>query len=160
MRVRLPVAACAGLVALCAICVGIGAARPAAKPTHAESAVEQRMSAVVHAWSDRLNAGDNNGVARLFAVPALLVQAPYEYRLTTRAEIAAWHAGLPCAGHVVSITFRGRNATAVFRLGNRKFSKCDAPGKLAAARFTIVNGKIVMWEQVPVPQQRPKTPTA
>jgi hypothetical protein len=41
----------------------------------------------------------------------------------------------------------------VFRLGNRPTSKCDAPGTLAAARFTIVRGKITVWRQVPAPAE-------
>jgi hypothetical protein len=48
---------------------------------------------------------------------------------------------------------RGRFATAVFRLGDRRKSKCDAPGTLAAARFKIVRGKITIWQQVQPPTQ-------
>jgi hypothetical protein len=109
------------------------------------------MKAVVRAWNARLNAGDNAGLARLFALPALVTQGPYTYRFRTRAIVAKWFSGLPCAGRVVSITVRGRYATAVFRLGNRGSTRCDAPGSLAAARFEIVGGKIASWEQVPVP---------
>jgi hypothetical protein len=42
----------------------------------------------------------------------------------------------------------------VFRLGDRGKTSCDAPGTLAAARFEIVGGKIVRWEQVPVPAKQ------
>jgi hypothetical protein len=103
------------------------------------------MRAVVHAWSARLNAGDNAGLARLFSVPTVVVQGQYAYRLSTRKEIAAWYAGLPCSGRIVSISVHGRYATAVFRLGNRGSTKCDGPGTLAAARFEIVGGKIRAW---------------
>jgi hypothetical protein len=112
------------------------------------------MEAVVRAWSARLNAGDNERLARLFALPAVMVQGPLAYRLSTYKQVAAWHAGLPCSGRVVSIAFHGRFATAVFRLGNRRASQCDAPGSLAAARFEIVRGKIVSWQQVPVPPKQ------
>ena len=128
---------------------GVGrAAAPAAKATtdsHGE------MSAIVHAWSTRLNSGDYAGIAELFALPAVIVQPPYEYRLTTRHEVALWHSELPCSGTVLSIAFRARFATAVFRLGNRRGSTCDSPGGLAAARFEIVNGKIRSWVQIAVP---------
>jgi hypothetical protein len=135
---------------LCALVPGLLAVSPAraAAPRRTPPA---QMKAIVRAWSERLNAGDNAGVARLFALPALMIQAPYEYRLTRRAQVAAWHAALPCSGHIVSITVSGRRATAIFRLGNRKTSTCDAPGARAAARFTIVDGKIVVWQQIPVP---------
>jgi hypothetical protein len=113
------------------------------------------MKAVVRAWSQNLNTGKNAAEARLFSLPALMIQGPYGYRLTTPGQVAQWHAGLPCSGKIVSIKVRGRYATAVFRLGNRRTSKCDAPGTLAAARFTIVRGKITVWEQVPPPSQGP-----
>jgi hypothetical protein len=114
----------------------------------------QRMKAVVRAWSARLDAGDNPGLARLFRVPVLMTQGSYVFRLVTRSQVARWHATLPCSGHIVSISVNGRVATAIFRLGNRTTSKCDAPGTLAAARFTIVGGKIVAWEQIPVPRKQ------
>jgi hypothetical protein len=110
-----------------------------------------RMKTIVRAWSKDLNKGDNAALARLFAVPVLMTQGPYVYRLVNRSQVARWHAALPCAGHVVSIQVHGRFATAVFRLGNRATSRCDAPGTLAYARFTIVRGKIVAWQQLPPP---------
>jgi hypothetical protein len=118
------------------------------------------MAAIVRAWSNRLNTGDNDGVAKLFGLPALVAQGGLIYRLDTRDQVALWHAGLPCSGRIVSITFAGRFATAVFRLGDRPSSKCDAPGQLAAARFEIVGGKIVSWEQVPVPKKAETGPVA
>jgi len=110
------------------------------------------MKHVVHEWSAYLNAGDNAGEARLFTVPATMIQGPYIYRLVSRAQIAAWHSGLPCSGRIVSIAVHGLQADAVFRLGNRLSTKCDAaPGTLVAARFTFAGGKIAIWQQIPPP---------
>jgi hypothetical protein len=119
-----------------------------------QAARARRMEAVVHAWSDRLNAGDNAGASRLFALPSIVAQGQYAFRFHTRAQLAQWHSGLPCSGEIVSIAIHGDFATAVFRLGDRGKTKCDAPGTLAAARFQIVNGKIVLWQQVPVPAKQ------
>lgn len=116
------------------------------------------MAAIVHEWSDRLDARDFVGIARLFALPAILIQGPNEYRLPTRHDVALWHALLPCGGKVLRITYSGRFATAVFRLSNRGRTKCDAPGALAAARFEIVHNRIVSWQQVAVPA-KPEQPT-
>ena len=80
-----------------------------------------------------------------------MIQGEFVYKLVTAAQVARWHAALPCSGKILSITVRGHFATAVFRLGNRKTSKCDAPGTLAAARFRIVRGRITVWQQVPPP---------
>ena len=62
-----------------------------------------------------------------------------------------WNSGLPCTGRIVKLTVKGSAADATFVLGNRKSSKCDAPGQKARAKFTVRNGKIVRWEQLPVP---------
>ena len=118
------------------------------------------MAAVVLRWSQALDANDNDGISRLFTVPALIVQGPYAYKLVSRRQVARWFSGLPCAGHIAWIVFRGRYATAVFRLANRGKTKCDAPGSLAAARFEIVNGKIASWVQVAVPPKPGSGPVA
>ena len=108
------------------------------------------MKAVVGAWTANLNAGNNAAEARLFSLPAVisLMAGPYGCYCLTRAEVAQFHARLPCSGKIVSIKVRGRYATAVFRLGDRETSKCDSPlGSLTAVRFTIVRGKITVWKQ-------------
>jgi hypothetical protein len=149
------------LILTCAlILVGCGSTakpQPAAKPQpRPHQSQAERMEAVVRAWSSYLNSGNNAAEARLFALPATMIQGPYGYRLRTPKQVAQWHASLPCSGRIVSISVRGRFATAVFRLGNRKQSKCNAPvGTLAAARFTIIGGKITVWQQVPPPSQGP-----
>jgi hypothetical protein len=109
------------------------------------------MRSVVRTWSARLNANDNAGAARLFSLPAVMTQGSYSYRLRTLRQIALWHDGLPCAGKVTRIVVKGRYATAVFTLGERRGHRCDAPGEDAAAKFEIVGGKIRSWTQVAVP---------
>ncbi|HEY4348184.1 MAG TPA: hypothetical protein VGM80_11395 [Gaiellaceae bacterium] len=121
---------------------------------------EQRQCEPEEQWSQRLDAGDSTGIAKLFALPAVIVQPPYEYRLKTRSQVPLWHSALPCAGTVLSIDYDGRFAIAVFALGNRKGSKCDQPGGYAAARFEIVKGKIRSWVQVAVPKSRQPAPVA
>jgi uncharacterized protein YceK len=136
---------------------GCGSTARTNPPTHASTPAQarvQQMKTVVHEWSTRLNAGNDAAVAQLFRVPVLMTQGAYVFRLVSKSQVARWHAALPCAGHVVSITVRGRIATAVFRLGDRTTTRCDAPGTLAAARFTIVRGKIVAWQQIPVPPKK------
>jgi hypothetical protein len=134
-------AACALLVALLVAPVA-GAAR-----TDSPAATKR----VVRAWSRRLNAYDNTGIARLFARPAVFAQAGAVLRLETYADIALWHSLLPCAGRIVSISVKGETATAVFVLASGTHRRCDAPGQKAAAAFRVHKGKIVSWVQVPVP---------
>jgi hypothetical protein len=83
-----------------------------------------------------------------------MVQGSYAYRFQKRTQLAEWHSRLPCSGRVVSIDVHGQTATAVFRLGNRGSTRCDAPGILVAARFELVEGKIALWVQIPVPEKQ------
>ncbi len=126
---------------------------PSAAATGTDTPAEAKR--VVRAWSARLNAYDNAGIARLFSRPATFVQGGVALRLETAADIALWHRLLPCAGRIVSITVKGERATAVFVLANGKNRRCDAPGAKAAAVFRIRGGKIRTWTQVPVPPQGP-----
>jgi len=146
MRMRV-VSALAALVAVTA-CIA-----PAAQP--ASPAEQLRMKQIVRLWSERLNAGDNAGVAKLFRLPATIIQAT-TYGFHTRKQLAEFHSLLPCSGHITSIVVKGRYATAVFELGDRggAYARCESRGVLVAARFEIVGGKIVSWEQIPVPRDQ------
>src|SRR5262245_19761021 len=144
MRITLVPAVAALVVAIVSV----------APPSRASSPAEQlRMKEVVRLWSERLNAGDNAGVARLFRLPATIVQTT-TYGFHTRKQLAEFHALLPCSGQITSIVAKGRYATAVFELGDRPGSRCVSRGVLVAARFEIVHGKIVSWEQIPVPRSQ------
>jgi hypothetical protein len=108
----------------------------------------------VRAWSAALNTDDNAAAGRLFAAGAIVIQGGAVYELRDPADAARWTASLPCSGHIVEVTVEQETVTAVFILGNRTQSRCDAPpGTKAAARFTVRTGKIVGWEQLPVPGQ-------
>jgi limonene-1,2-epoxide hydrolase len=111
--------------------------------------------AIVRQWSAALNANDNVAAARLFAPNARVIQGPLDVRLSTPALALAFNESLPCAGKVLRITAQGNRATAVFLLGHRPKHVCDGPGQKAAAVFVVRNGKIVLWEQVPVPSGLP-----
>ena len=114
---------------------------------------------VVRAWSKALNANNNVGAAKLFAPGARVIQPGVDVALTSRALALAFNESLPCAGKIVRITVKGNRATATFVLGERPKHRCDAPGAKAAAVFTVQRGKIVRWQQVPVPSA-PSAPTA
>jgi hypothetical protein len=112
---------------------------------------------VTRAWSKALNSGDNQSAADLFAPGAEVVQSGQVIVLRTRADALRFNSLLPCSGKIVSISTKGNTATATFLLGNRKTSRCDAPGAQAVAAFTVHKGKIVLWHQLPTPEA-PKTP--
>ena len=141
---RLPLVAAALIVAA----VGVQAASAATTP-----------KSVVRAWSKALNSNDNAAAAKLFALNARVIQPGVNVPLTSRALAVAFNESLPCAGKILRITVNGNRATATFVLGERPKHRCDAPGMKAAAVFTVRRGKIVRWEQVPVPTA-PSGPTA
>jgi limonene-1,2-epoxide hydrolase len=106
---------------------------------------------VVRAWSHALNLNRNAAAGALFARNARVVQPGVDAVLTSRALATAFNASLPCAGKIIAIRVTGSTALATFVLGHRPQHKCDAPGGKAAAVFVVRNGKIVLWQQVPVP---------
>ncbi len=106
---------------------------------------------VVRAWSRALNANDNERAARLFAPNARVIQPGVDVLLRTHALAVGFNNALPCAGRIVEISVRGERATATFVLGTRPKHRCDGLGQKAAAVFVVRNGKIVRWQQVPVP---------
>jgi len=110
---------------------------------------------VVRAWSDALNAGDNERAASLFAEGAEVVQPGRVLFLRTHAQAVGFNSGLPCSGKIISMSTIGDTTTVTFLLGNRKASRCDAPGGRAVAAFEVHHGKIVLWHQLPAPPPQP-----
>jgi hypothetical protein len=107
---------------------------------------------IVRAWSKALNTNNNERAANLFARNARVVQPGVDVRLDSHGLAVAFNASLPCAGRILALRVSGNRATATFRLGQRPKHHCDAPGARAAALFVVRDGKIVLWQQVPVPE--------
>ena len=129
----------------------LGAVLATAAAGTAQAAV--KPADVVRAWSRALNANDNEHAARLFAMNARVVQPGVDVRLISHRLAVAFNNALPCAGKIVEIRVAGNRATAVFLLGQRPKHRCDAPGVKAAALFVVRSGKIVLWQQVAVPEK-------
>ena len=63
-----------------------------------ETAAQHRMAAIIQLWATRLNKGDYDGIAKLFSVPAIFIQGPYEYRLVNLKQVALWNSGCRAPG--------------------------------------------------------------
>jgi hypothetical protein len=136
------------------------AANSAPSATEPAAATTNRatMGRVVHEWSRLLDAGDNLGAARLFSLPAAISQAGIVLHFASYAQLAQWHATLPCAGTIETVSYETDVALAIFVLGDRATGTCAAPpGTKAAARFHFEDGRIVTWEEVAVPEQGAST---
>jgi hypothetical protein len=129
------------VVALLAV-TAVGAAQAVTSPQQ-----------VVRAWSHALNRNDNEHAARLFARNARVIQPGVDVLLRSHALAVAFNNALPCAGEIVQLTTKGDHVTATFTLGHRPQHMCNGTGVQAAALFVIQHGKIVRWQQVPVPPQ-------
>jgi limonene-1,2-epoxide hydrolase len=126
---------CLALTVLCLALVGCGGSGDSPE-------------SVVRAWSQALNAGDNEAAAELFAPGAQIVQGGRTVRLETHDDAVAWNASLPCSGEIVEVESDGDSVTATFLLDDRTTRPCDAPGAEATATFEIEDGKIVLWHQL------------
>ena len=144
-----------GILALGAALVVAAAGSGAARATRSP---EQ----VVRAWSAALNANRNEDAARLFAHDARVIQPGVDVRLDSHVLAVAFNASLPCAGRITEIRHAQQGLVATFVLGERPKHRCDAPGVKAAAYFVVRGGKIVLWQQVPVPgaPKKPQPPGA
>ena len=128
-------------------------------PSEAKPSSDQTAVSVVKAWSAALNAGDNEAAAALFAPDARVIQGAGAIPLIDQDAARRFNEALPCSGRVLDLTVDGDVVTAVFELGNRDTSLCDAPpGTIAAAEFVIRSGKIAAWQVVPVPPEDPSAP--
>src|SRR4051794_29420579 len=108
---------------------------------------------VVRAWSAALNRNDNEAAAKLFAPGAQIVQVGV-LKLRSHRDAVRWNAALPCGGRIASVERQANDEVLViFHLTERPHHICDGPGEDAAALFTVVHGKIVIWHQTPVPRR-------
>ena len=136
----------------------LGAVLAVAAAGAAGAGAVQKPAAVVRAWSAALNETRHEAAARLFAPGARVLQPGFDVRLISHNLALLFNQGLPCAGRITRMDVKGNQVVATFVLGERPKHHCDAPGIKAAALFVVRNGKIVLWQQVAVPED--KRPTA
>ncbi len=110
---------------------------------------------VVRSWSSAINEGDDEKAASLFAKNAKVIQSGLTLKLRDARIAKLWNSGLPCSGKIVETTVDGDQVTATFELGQRPGHHCDAPGAVAYAVFQVLDGKIVLWNQIEGPAATP-----
>ena len=116
-------------------------------------------AALIRRWADTLRAGDVDGAARLFGVPATVANGSVPQRLTTRAEVRAFNASLPCGARLLRTRHRAGYTVATFRLTKRSGADCGSGvGATAATAFVVHRGKILEWLRVPARGEVPDGP--
>ena len=114
----------------------------------AEAGNPPSPESVVRAWSQSINADDDEAAAKLFAPGAQVISRTAATGWTTR-RAALFNRSLPCSGTITRLVARGDTVRATFLLGDRSHSRCDGPGHSARALFRVRDGKIVLWQQLP-----------
>ena len=109
----------------------------------------QDPEAVVDSWSQAINGGDDEAAAKLFAKDAVVIQDGQRLTLASEAEALAFNASLPCGARVVGKKSDGNDVTTTFTLTRRPGHMCDGTGQAVVTVFTIEDGKITLWHQLP-----------
>jgi hypothetical protein len=106
--------------------------------------------AVIRAWADTLRSGNIKRAAAYFALPATVQNGTPPFHLTTRSEVIAFNASLPCGARLLRTSSFGRYTTAVFRLTERPGRGRCGSGTRQTARtaFIVRNGKIREWRRL------------
>ena len=116
---------------------------------------------VIRDWARALTAGDVDKAASYFALPAIVQNGTPPFRVTSRAQVRAFNALLPCGARLVKTVRHGSYTYATFRLTNRIGGNCGpGAGVLAATAFLIRDGKIAQWRRLPDPGGGQPTPGA
>lgn len=116
-----------------------------------QQSAAERARPVIKAWSDALRGSDVERAIGYFAVPAIVAQGT-AVKLTTRAQVRIFNAGLPCGARLQGVEQSGRYVVGSFKLTERPGMTCDGPGNLARVAFVIRKGKIAEWRQLTAPQ--------
>jgi limonene-1,2-epoxide hydrolase len=104
---------------------------------------------VVQSWSQAVNASDNEAAAKLFAPNAVVIQGGQRTLLAGEPEALAFNSALPCGAKLVDTSVSGDQVTASFTLTRRRDHMCDGTGESATTVFTVTDGKITLWHELP-----------
>jgi hypothetical protein len=155
---RLPAALACIAVLLVAGC-GDSGPNGDGRPAQRAPAPATPDATVIRRWADTLRAGDVEGAARLFGLPATIANGDAPQRLRTAAGILAFNASLPCGARLLRTRRREGYTIATFRLTERRGGDCGAGvGDIAATAFKLRAGRIVEWLRVPTSSPRAAPP--
>lgn len=105
--------------------------------------------AIVRAWGDAVNSGDNERAAKLLADDAIIVWGAEDRVLREEADAVAWNAARRCSGLVQSITTHGDIVTATFQLDHRRDrGSCPTAGGTETVEFEVRRKHIVFLRRL------------
>lgn len=118
---------------------------------------------MIKAWADDLRSGDLEAAADHFRVPSIAQNGTPALRLSTRENVLAFNASLPCGAELTRAEDHGQFTIATFELTERPGEgECgEGTGAEAKTAFVIEDGLITRWirvvdeEDVPPPSEGP-----
>ena len=99
--------------------------------------------AVVRAWSDAVNTGQDERAAQLLAKGAIAIRGTSETVLRDEAQATAWNQAQRCAGLPQKVQTHADIVTVTFALRDREQGSCTARGGTATWEFEVRKGRIV-----------------
>ncbi len=112
---------------------------------------KQTDKEVVRGWVAALDAGDYVAAASYFGKDAIVEQSDV-FRLRTRTDAETFNRDLPCRADLTDTKHEGKTTLAAFRLRRGPGGPCHGRARV---RFTIQDGKMREWRQLPEQQSGP-----
>ena len=129
-----------------------GPSRPGVPPAadhadRARPAPDASDREVIDGWVRAVARRRYERAAAYFA-PNAVVEQLGEIRLRTRSDAIAFNRGLPCSAELTDVEDEGETSLAAFRLLPGPGGPCEGSARV---RFTIRDGLIREWRQLPEP---------
>ena len=105
---------------------------------------------MIRDWADDLRGGDLEAAADHFQLPSLAQNGTAPIELTTRDQVRAFNASLPCGAELTEAEDHGHFTIATFELTERPGGgECGTGvGETARTAFVIEDGLITRWIRV------------
>ena len=110
---------------------------------------------VIRGWVEAVSAERYERAAGYFA-PGAVVEQAEEFVLDSFADALAFNSGLPCKADLTDVEDEGDTSLAAFRLRRGPGGPCEGAARV---RFTIRDGLIREWRQLPEPPPAPAEAT-
>lgn len=99
---------------------------------------------VISGWVDALAEEGPEAAAEFFSVPSVIENGPL-VNATSRRQIVAFNASLPCAARLTEATTTGDFTEATFRLFPGPGGFCEGEARTS---FQVEDGKITEWRRI------------
>jgi hypothetical protein len=145
-----PILTLVAAAAIAAAAWGCGGGDDDSSDSEIPGGADPEAAAVIKDWADDLRGGDLEAAADHFQLPSLAQNGTAPLQLTTRDDVRAFNASLPCGAELTEAEMHGRFVIATFELTERPGAgQCGSGvGETAKTAFVIEDGLITRWIRV------------